>query len=543
VAAVVGATGAAPPVSAATPSTHAPLFNNLGNFSRPISTKSPAAQRYFDQGLILAYGFNHAEAGRSFREASRLDPTCAICRWGEALVLGPNINLPMMDGEVPEAFQASRAAESLKEHASPVEQALIGALVARYADKPSQDRSALDREYADAMRSVAQRFPNDADVQTLFAEALLDLSPWNYWNADGTPRNAASEIVATLEHAIRIAPTHPGALHLYIHALEASSNPGRAEAAADRLRGLVPGAGHLVHMPAHIYLRIGRYHDAVQVNLLAAKADAFYIAQCHVQGFYPLAYHPHNWHFIWASASFEGNRAQAIAAAEKTAHLMHGHAADDPLFGAAIEHFMLTPAYVSVRFAQWDTLLAMPAPRADLLYPSAMWHAAHGMALAARGREREAAQDLAAVREIERNPQLAAVIVSPRNNAAQLVAIAEHLLAGDIAARGQRYGEAVARLNEAADLEWALGYDEPADWYYPIREYLGAILLEAGRAQDAERAYREDLGRNPENGWSLYGLAQSLRAQGRNEEAAAVEQRFQRAWRYADVKLTSSVLR
>jgi tetratricopeptide (TPR) repeat protein len=524
------------------PKVQAPLFNDLGTYSVPITTSVPMAQRFFDQGLTLTYGFNHAEAIRSFREAARLDPQCAMCYWAIAFALGPNINMPMVDEAVPEAHSAAEKALQLSRHASPREQALIRALVNRYAPPPVKDRSALDRAFADAMREVMRQFPDDAEAQTLFAESLMDLSPWDYWLPNGDPKPATREMIATLERVLAATPNHPGANHLYIHVVEASVNPDRAVAAADRLGPLAPGAGHLVHMPSHIYIRVGRYHDAAVANIKAGEADTSYIAQCQAQGVYPLLYHPHNWHFLWAAATFAGKKEWAERGALRTRELMGTHQHDDPMFGPYIQHFWLTPLYHQVRFGEWDQILAASDPP-DLPYPRAIWHYARGMAYAGRGDVKLARQELLAMQPYVEDPTLAGVQVSIRNNARQLAAIARLVLAGTVEERDGKLDRAIEILGEARDLEDALGYNEPEDWHYPVRQILGAVQLEAGKAADAERTYRDELARHRENGWSLFGLQQSLSAQERTEEAAAVGRRLTTAWAGADIQLTASIVR
>jgi len=520
----------------------APLFNDLGNYSVRITTDEPLAQRFFNQGVMLTFGFNHAEAGRSFREAARLDPECAMCYWGIAFVLGPNVNVPMFAGAVPEAYRAAQKAAELADSTSPREQALIGALLKRYAPQPADDRSALDRAFADAMREVARQFPDDHEVQTFFAESLMNLSPWDYWSATGEPKPTTVEVIAALERVQAENPNHAGANHLYIHAIEASSNPGRAEDAADRLAPAVPGAGHLVHMPSHIYIRVGRYYDAAVVNIKAGEADASYIAQCQAQGVYPLLYHPHNWHFLWASATFAGKKEWAERGALRTRELMGTHRHDDPMFGPYIQHFWLAPLYHQVRFAEWDVILASAEPQ-NLPYPRSIWHYARGMAYAGKGELDAATRELDAMDQYVDDPALPAVMVSVRNSAQQLGAIARLVLEGDIEARAKNYDRAIAILSEAVALEDKLGYNEPEDWPYPVRQILGAVQLEAGRAADAERSYRDELARHPENGWSLFGLQQSLIAQGRTVEAAAVGRRLAVAWFNADTRLSASAIR
>lgn len=547
-AAVLATTTAActsgPPKSAASPAPklEAPLFSDLGSYSVPITTDQPLTQRFFDQGLILTFGFNHAEAGRSFREAARLDPDCAMCYWGIAYVLGPNINMPMVPDAVPEAYSAAQRASELAPKARPREQALIGALRQRYAAQPSDDRTALNRAYADAMREVARQYPDDNEIQTFFAESLMDLSPWDYWLPSGEPKPATVEAIAALERVRTANPDHVGANHLYIHAIEASSNPGRAEDAADRLAPAVPGAGHLVHMPSHIYIRVGRYYDGAVVNIKAGEADMSYIAQCQAQGVYPLIYHPHNWHFLWASATFAGKKEWAERGALKTRELMGTHHYDDPMFGPYIQHFWVAPLYHQVRFAEWDVILATAEPQ-NFPYPRAVWHYARGMAYAGKGDLDAATGELDAMDQYVDDPELAKVTVSALNNAAQLASIARLVLDGSIEARRKNYNESIAILKKAVALEDQLGYNEPEDWHYPVRQILGAVQLDAGAAVDAERSYREELARHAENGWSLFGLQQTLVLQGRNAEAQAVGERFKRAWAHADTALTASVIR
>jgi tetratricopeptide (TPR) repeat protein len=517
----------------------APLFDNLGNYHHPISTSSELAQRYFDQGLILAYGFNHAEAARSFREAARLDPNCAICYWGVALVLGPNINAAMEAEAVPEAWQALQKAQELSENASEKERAYIQALTKRYSSQPVENQKANDIAYAKAMREVQRRYPDDLDAATLFAEALMDTMPWQYWTKDGEPKPETGELLATLESVLKRNPDHPGANHMYIHAVEASPNPDRGIASADRLRNLVPGAGHLVHMPSHIYIRVGRYHDAVLANQRAIEADQDYITQCHAQGLYPLGYMPHNHHFLLASAAIAGESELAIQAAHHTAAMADQKMMREPGYGT-LQHYYSIPLYTLAKFGKWDEILAEPAPAEDLKYPTGVWHYARGLAFTAKGQPQEAAQELAQLKAIAADPSLEKVTIWDINTSSSLLNIASEVLAGELAAKQGDYENAIAYLETAVSLEDNLNYDEPPPWLSPVRESLGAVLLEAGRAAEAERVYREDLKRFPENGWSLYGLAQSLRLQGKTEEARAVQARFEKAWKYGDATLSAS---
>jgi tetratricopeptide (TPR) repeat protein len=519
----------------------APLFEGLGKHGYPVTTSSEAAQRYFDQGLMLAYGFNHAEASRSFREAARLDPDCAMCFWGAALVLGPNVNAPMEPQQAPEAHALARKALELASRATAQEQALIEALAQRYAPQEPEDRRPLDQAYANAMRLAATRFPEDLEIATQFAESLLDLHPWDTWARDGKPRPWTPEILETLERVLAKNPDHPGAIHHYIHALETSPEPQRAEPYADRLGRIAPGVGHLVHVASHIYLRVGRYHDASLANEAAASADAAYLlAAGAVRGLYPLAHVPHKHHFLAYSAGMEGWSAKANQAARAVAAKVDPRQMARPGFGG-LQHWALTPLYVYVRFGWWQEILQHPAPAGELPYPTGIWHYARGRALTAGGRLDEAERELAALRTLAGNePALAQVTIWGINPASRLLQIAAAVLAGELAAKRGQFDTAIQHLRQAVELEDGLNYDEPPDWSTPVRHSLGAVLLEAGRPEQAEEVYLEDLKRNPENGWSLFGLAKSLQAQGKEEEAAEVQVRLDKAWASADVALAAS---
>lgn len=516
----------------------APILDGMGDHHHAITTDSAEAQRFFDQGLVLAYGFNHAEALRSFKEAARLDPECAMCYWGQALVLGPNINAVMEESDVPEAWAALTRAGELASGASEKEQALINALGARYTEETPEDRSFLDLAYMEAMREVYRAYPEDNDVATLFAEAIMDTTPWDYWRENGEPKPELEEVLAALEPVFETQPDHPGANHLYIHAVEL----GRPEAgveAAERLADAVPGAGHLVHMPSHIYIRVGRYDEAAKANQQAVAADEAYITACRKQGLYPLAYMPHNRHFLWASATLAGQSELALTAAREVAERQDLEAMREAGLGV-LQHFWVTPIYALVRFGGWETILAEPEPAEDLLYPRGVWHYARGMALTRLGRVEEASQELDRLAEIAANPILETVTVFDINTTAALLAIAKELLAGELAlARGESE-IGVAHLEAAVELEDGLYYDEPPPWHAPIRHYLGATLIEQGRHAEAEGVYLEDLEEFPENGWALFGLRESLLAQGRDDEASAVDARFQEAWKNADLTLNAS---
>jgi tetratricopeptide (TPR) repeat protein len=504
------------------------LLTGLGNHHQPITTRNPLAQRFFDQGLSLAYAFNHAEAARSFREAARLDPQCAMCYWGVAFVLGPNINAAMDSAVVREAYEAAQKAVAVAGGATPRERAYVGALAKRYAATPPATRAPLDSAFANAMRDVARSFPDDDDAATIFAEAMMDLSPWHYWNTDGSPRPGTADAHASLERVLKRNPNHPGACHYYIHLVEAIY-PERAVACAERLAALMPAAGHIVHMPGHIYIRVGRFNDAVEANIHAVHADETYIADQRPQGIYPLAYYPHNYHFMAFAATMAGRSAQAIEAARNVARNV-------PLdIAAVVPELQLLVPFVHLTlasFGRWDEVLAEPAPPASLRFPTAMVYYARSVAFAAKGQQREASEALDSLRTIA-----AAVTASPHKEVLQ---IAVEALLGEIHARRGLTDEAIRHFRAAMAIEDGLSYMEPPYWHYPIRHSLGAALLTAGRAAEAEVVYREDLKRFPENGWSLFGLRQSLVAQGKTGHAEEVRRRLEKAWRMADVKLTAS---
>ena len=513
----------------------APRLQNLGHHTFPVTTKSKDAQLFMNQGLNLSYGFNHAEAGRAFREAARLDPDCAMAYWGQALVLGPNINAPMNPDDEAQAYELAQKAVALKSNASEREQAHVDALAQRYSGNP-EDRAARDKTYATAMREVAGRYPDDLDAATLYVEAMMDLRPWGYWMPDGEPYEGTAEIVELIESVIERNPDHPGALHLYIHLMEPTDEPERAEAAADRLLTLMPAAGHVVHMPSHIYQRVGRYADSARSNELAILADEDYITQCRAQGLYPMAYYPHNIHFLWFASTAEGRGQLAIDSARRVASRISDEDLKElPLLGA----FRVVPYYALTRFGRWDEMLAEPAPPADQLFLSGVWHYARGLAFIAKGNLAEAEEELSEVERIAASPALDYPMFSP-NTAAAILAVAPEVLGGELAAAQKNYDEAITRLERAVRLEDSLVYTEPSEWHYPPRHALGAILLEAGRAREAETVYWEDLKRNPDNGWALIGLMQALRAQDKEDVAALIQQRFEKAWARADVEIAGS---
>ena len=514
----------------------APRLQNLGTHTFKVTTKSARAQLFVNQGLNLAYGFNHAEAGRAFAEAARLDPGCAMAYWGQALVLGPNINAAMAPDDEPKALALVQKAASLARGASARERDYIDALAKRYMGK-SDGRQAGDRAFAEAMRALTKKYPRDLDAATIFAEALMDLRPWNYWTRDGMPNEGTPEAIAALERVFASNPKHPGALHYWIHLWEPTKTPERAEREADRLLPLMPGAGHIVHMPAHIYLRVGRYADVVTSNQQAVAADEEYIAQCRAQGMYPLGYYPHNIHFVWLGATMSGQSRLAIESARKVASSVASATPEQQPF---VQGFLVVPYFAMVRFGKWDEILAEPKPVHETHFSRAMWHFARGSALAAQGKSDQAGEERARLQTIVADPALAKLPQFSLNPPDKIVAVAVEVLDGDIAARQKQFDRAIAHFDRAIRLEDGLTYAEPPDWHAPVRHSLGAALLAAGRHAEAETVYWDDLRRNRENGWALFGVHQALVAQGKSDEAALVEQRLKKAWARADVTLTSS---
>jgi len=523
--------------SAAPAARPAPLFADLGNHQHPITTKSEMAQKYFNQGLTLAFGFNHAEAVRSFEACVKHDPECAMCYWGMSFALGPNINAPMSPENMPAAWEALQKAKKHADGASKRERAYIDALSKRYEKEPPADRAPLDRAFCDAMREVAEKYPNDLDAQAIFAESAMDTMAWDYYQKDGSPKPLTNEVIATLERILKADPNHIAAIHYYIHAVEASSTPERAEPYADRLGALCPGAGHLVHMPSHIYYRVGRYNDATAANERAAKADESYITQCKAQGFYPAMYYSHNVHFLLASAMEEGRSEVAIQNGKKLYDLTADSQFEE---FPVLEEFRPIYWYTLARFGKWKEILAQPAPKETLRYSNAMWHYARGRAFVGLGRLKDAQKERDALAAIAADPKLAEFKMQSGSTAGQLMSIARHVLDASIAEARGRTNDAVSELRMAIAIQDSLPYTEPPPWYFPVRHALGAALLKAKRNAEAEQVYRDDLERNPGNGWSLYGLAASLHAQGNGKDAAAADQRFKQAWVRADVKPTVS---
>jgi len=516
----------------------APLLEGLGDYHFPVTTNSPESQRFIDQGLRLTYAFNHSEALRSFKEAARLDPQNAMAYWGWALVLGPNLNLPMVSEVVPQAYQAVQHAIALANRTSERERAFIHALAKRYTNDAKADRTPLDMAYADAMAKLVERFPDDLDAATLYAAALMNLSPWDYWNLDGSAKENTVKVMQTLQSVIERNSRHAGALHYYIHTVE-SRHPEKGEPHADMLAGLMPGAGHLVHMPSHIYMRVGRYTDSYAANRRAVSADEDYITQCRSQGIYPLNYYPHNIHFMAWSAMYQGRPEAALEAARKIVTEVPPEISADKNAWALYETFLSQPMFVMVRFGMWDVMIAEPKPDTESRFMTGIWHYGRALAYIHTDRPKKARQELVelvAVREamgtIEHYVGFA--------TAETLMTIAEQIVQGELAYSEGRILEGLAHLERAVRLEDGLRYNEPPDWYFPVRHFLGAMLLDAGYPKEAEVVYAADLRKNPENGYSLFGLSEALERQGRVKEAQAFSERFSRAWADASHKLTSS---
>jgi tetratricopeptide (TPR) repeat protein len=510
-----------------------PLYENLGSLHHTVTTQSDKAQQYFDQGLRLTYAFNHDEAIKSFKQALVYDSTCAMCYWGIAYALGPNINLPMDSSLVRPAWDASYNAVRLSVNVSPQEQAYIDALSKRYSADPKANRAALDTAWARAIGAVSRKYPDDADAAVLYAESLMDLRPWNYWSNAGKPlAPSTKEQVKVLEQVVKRNPDHPGACHFYIHAIEASPEARKALPCAQRLGSLMPGAGHLVHMPTHIYIKLGEWDLAAEDNAHALHADEEFINERHPTGVYPLGYYTHNFHVMWYALNMLGRSEDALKAARTIGERISPEVVKQI---PSLEYFSPTVLYTLVRFSRWDDILKQPRPATHLRYTTAIWHYARALAFTSREQTDSAA--------VERDSMVAIADELPvdqmlnLNSSKSLLEIAKAHLAGEMAAQAGQVDEAVAQLEAAIQGEDQLVYDEPPAWYMPLRQRLGTILLAAGRPVRAEKVFREDLDRRPENGWSLYGLAQSLRAQNKLKPAGKIEERFERAWKTADVKL------
>jgi tetratricopeptide (TPR) repeat protein len=528
------------PASVADWARGAQIFEGMGSFHRAISSHSAEAQQYFDQGMRFMWAFNHDEASRSFARAAQLDANCAICLWGVALTVGPNYNMPMMaEPRAKLAFDSLERASGLLDGASPVERALVNALKARYpqptALDPSNEGPVLEG-YATAMRSVARQFPRDCDVQTMYAESLMNINAWKLWTQDGKPAPGTDEIVRTLEAVLAREPSHPGANHYYVHALEASPHPEKALAAANRLHGLMPAAGHLEHMPAHILQRVGRYEEAAQANRNGVAADRTYLGKTQPLDYYAM-YVAHNFEFLAYAAAMEGRRAETL---ESMRQLRAAFPQDAMLAMPGVDWYGAEPYLAMVRFGLWDELLAEPPPNPALQALTGGYLFARATALAAKDRVDEAKQNLAELEKVR--AALPADATAGLNSASDVLALAALLARSRIELAEHNQEAGIVTLSAAVTQEDKLMYDEPSDWFFPARHLLGAELLKAGRGAQAEAVYREDLRRNPDNGWALFGLAQALRAQKKTAAASAIEAKFRDAWKNSDFTLQASAL-
>ncbi len=518
----------------------APRFKGLEGVDFKISTSNKEAQEYFAQGMMLAYGFNHAEAARSFYEATRLDSACAMAYWGFAYVLGPNYNAGMEEDNFQRAYDAAVKAKSLIGNCTPKEAALIEALTTRYAKHPPADRTPLNIAYASAMKKVYEQYPSDPDIGALYAESMMNLHPWDLYDKETkAPKAWTPALLAVLEHLVKINPDHPGAHHFYIHAVEASAQPELAMMSAKKLETLVPGAGHLVHMSSHIYINTGDYHAGSLSNIRAVEIDSIYTTACHAQGAYPLSYYPHNYHFLAATAALEGNSRLAWDAAKKLQQHTAADIMDKDGWGT-LQHYYTIPYYIAVKLSMWDTVLAIPAPVKNLVYPMAIWHYARGMAYLGKHAISDAQKEMDSLRILAADTSLQHLTVWDINTTADLAQIAAKVLAAGIAFRQGKSNDAIRLLQEAIAIEDKLNYNEPPDWFFSVRHHLGAVLLKAGKYVEAEQVYNRDLKTWRENGWALIGLYNALLLQKKETEAQKVKSAFEEAWRYADFRITSS---
>jgi tetratricopeptide (TPR) repeat protein len=516
-----------------------PLFAALGEFTYSITTDDPSAQRYFDQGLRLMHAFNHPEALRAFRWAQQIDPACAMCYWGEAYVLGPNVNAPMDPTAVPRALAAISRAMEHAGHAAEHEKALIAALGKRYSASSQAERATLDRAYAQAMAAVAARYPDDVEIVTLYADAMMNLSPWDYWEADQrTLKPQVANLVTTLETALAKDPRHPYAIHLYIHAVEASTTPERAEPYADRLGPLMSGAGHMVHMPSHIYFRVGRFQDSIAANKDAVAADEEYLAEVSPYGSYPYSYYPHNVHFLLESARMVGDGSTALAAAEKLPQIMSDEVSAEMPWVQVIK---AAPYFVHAQFSPPETTLSVPDPGEHFPYVRAMWHYARGVAHAARGEAKAARAESSAIDTIGKRSDFTAM-TSAGVPIPDLLQLARRIVDGRVAQAERDDVAAAAAFRDAAAIQDRLPYTEPPYWYYPVRQSLGAVLLQAGKPAEAETMFRNALSQYPNSAWALYGLQQAQAAQGDEARAAETKQKLDAIWGSERRALPLSVL-
>ena len=519
----------------------APLIDGLDVMEFPVTTNDRLAQKYINQGMVLAYGFNHAEAARSFYYATKLDPDCAMAYWGFAYVLGPNYNAGMEPDNYQRAYDAVQKAKELaSKNASQKEKDLINALSKRYVQFPVEDRSELDLEYSNALREVYNKYSYDADVAALYAESIMDMFPFDLWDENGNPRERTNEIVQVVNKALEIDPKHPGAHHFKIHMLEASLHPdGALESAKIFDEGLVPGAGHLIHMPSHVYIRTGDYHKGTLANLRAVVVDSNYVAACNAQGAYPIAYFSHNYHFLAATAALEGNSSLALNASYNVAKHSSTTLMKEPGWGT-LQHFYTIPFYISVKFGKWEEILELENEVPSLKYPAAILNYARGMAFLSLGEMEKAKKELYSLETFAKDESLKEITIWDINTVSVLVQIARNVLKAEILAKEFKYSESISLLREAIEIEDGLNYNEPPDWFFSVRHHLGAIQIEAGLYNDAVSTYKEDLLRLPKNGWALHGLKLAYENLNKQDKVKEVELLRKQSWENADIVLTTS---
>ncbi|UWX54966.1 hypothetical protein NYZ99_19965 [Maribacter litopenaei] len=524
-------------------SNKAPLFEGMGNLSYPIETEKSVVQDYFDQGMVLSYGFNHAEAARSFYYATKLDSTCAMAYWGYAYVLGPNYNAGMEDDNYERAYEAIQKALDLsKNSTNEKEKGIIYAMSKRYVKEPAVDRRHLDVAYSGAMRLLYEQYPNDSEIGTLYAESLMNLHKWDLYEKDGQIKPWTPEILEALQNVLSIHPNHPGANHFFIHAVEQSKNPGKGLPSAKKFDdGIVPNAGHLVHMPSHIYIRTGDYHKGTLANINAIEVDSSYVAACNAQGVYPLSYYPHNQHFMAATATPEGNGHWAIYAANAVSKNANLQLMKEPGWGT-LQHYYTIPYYVFVKFGKWDSILGLANEVPELEYPSAILHYAKGMAYLGKNQISKANLELRELRKIAENEKLKEITIWDINTVYDLVQIAHKVLNSQLLLSEGKEDESIQVLREAIAIEDGLNYNEPPDWFFSVRHYLGHAQLSAGRFDDAILTYQEDLERLPKNGWALKGLELAYKGKNETEKESETGRAFSKSWEYADISINSSIV-
>ena len=518
----------------------APLFKGMDIINYPISTKNAEAQKYFNQGLAFAFGFNHAEAARSFYYATKLDSLSPMCFWGYAYVLGPNYNAGMEKDNYQRAYKAIQQALRLTANATAKEKALIEALSKRYVAKPVEDRHSLDIVYSKAMKDVSEKFPDDTTIATIYAESIMNLHPWDLYKKDGSPQKWTSEIESILVKVLKRDPKHIGANHFYIHAVEASNTPERGNASADLFdKGLAPSSGHLIHMPSHIYIRTGEYHKGTVANINAVRKDSTYVTMCHAQGAYPLGYYPHNYHFMAACATLEGNYKWAILAANETSKLVHPKTMTEPGW-STLQHYYVIPYFVATKFGKWDDILKMKLVSDTLKYPVAIAHYAKGMAYLGKKDSKSAKTELAALEVIANDPIMKTRTIWDINSMDNILHIASKVLGGEILASEGKYDQSISLIKEAVAIEDKLNYNEPPDWFFSVRHHLGAIQIEAGKYNDAIKTYQDDLKKFRNNGWAQQGLKLAYEKLNNPAKAKEMDALLVKSWAYADVKIATS---